>query len=270
LDINLKMIKKLFGGRFEIILYDLDLKLKEKLEEEVYSLGLRLQNIFNFYDKTSELSILNSKDKLKVSDEFLNLLKKSLEVCELTNGVYDVSFGENIKLRKSGEKIKKLNYSYKDIKILGNLVSLPIEMKLDFGSCAKGYIVDLMVKFLKDNGASEGFIDADGDMIVFGEKEYIIGITNPRNKSKNLCNIKLKNSSVATSGDYNQFYGEHDNSHIINQKDVVSVTVEAESLFLADIYSTALFVLDKREREELIKKKKLKCIIVDKDNLNLK
>lgn len=261
------MIKKLFGGSFELILYDLNDKLKENLENEVYSFGLRLEEIFNLYSDTSELSKLNKNTELEVSNEFLKLLKKSIEISKLTKGEFDISIGENILLRKSGKEIKKLNYSYSDIKIENNMVRLPKEMKIDFGSCAKGYIVDLMIKFLKNRGASEGFIDADGDIAAFGKKEYIIGITHPRIKGENLCNIKLKNNAIATSGDYNQFYGNHENSHIINQKDAISITVVSNNLFNADIYSTMLFVLNKSEREKLIKKKNIEAFIIDNKKL---
>jgi len=262
-ELILKMIKKLFGGFFELVIYESDLVKKEKFEEAAYSLGLELQDVFNFYSETSEVSKLNKFRNMKVSNNFLELLKKAIEVSELTNGAYDVAIGENILRRKEGVSEVDLKCSYKDIEINFNNVELGCDdLKIDMGSCAKGYIVDKIIEFLKSEGVLGGFIDADGDMVFFGEKDYLIGTQNPRTDGS-IGNLKLKNNAIATSGDYNQFYGSNDNSHILNQKDAISITVVADTLLEADIYSTALFVLDKKAREKLIKDKNISCIIVD-------
>ena len=79
----------------------------------------------------------------------------------------------------------------------------------------------------------------------------------------------MSNCAIATSGDYNQYYGNFKNSHILNQKEIISLTVVAPTLKEADIYATVLFVLNKTQREKLIKENKnIKVFTVD-ESLNI-
>ena len=265
------MKKKLFGDEIEIILSGVEESVAKEIIDEVYLEALRLQKIFNFYDKDSELSRLNKGRKLKIGKELLEILIYSLKFCKLTNGKYDISIGKNILQRKNNEKITTLNCSYKDIKISGNEITLTkSDLLIDLGSVAKGYITDKLVDFLKQRGIENGFIDSRGDISVFGEEPMAIEIQHPRKEKEILCSIKLKNCGVATSGDYNQYYGDFKKSHILNQKDIISLTVIAPTLKEADIYATALFVLNKQERENLIKENKnIKVFTID-ESLNTK
>ena len=259
---------KLFGGKIKIIVYtpkkDSQIKTKE-IVQKGYIEALRLQKIFNFFDEESELSLLNSKRKLKVSKDLLSVIKKALEFSYLTNGEYDISLGKKILQRKKGEQLKKINSSYKDIEIKSNEILLKNkDALLDLGSIAKGYITDKLGEFLKKEGLDEFIIDSRGDILVSGKNEYLIGVQHPR-ESKTLFKLKLKNEAVATSGDYNQFDKIFDKSHIINQKEIISITVIAPKLEEADAYATALFVASEKERNELIKKNKnVKVLIMDK------
>ena len=92
--------KNLLGGEVEFAFYDIDKSLAENLAEELYIEGLRLQKIFNNFDDSSELFLLNKKRELKVSKELLEVLKESLKYSELTDGKYDVSKGKQFLERK--------------------------------------------------------------------------------------------------------------------------------------------------------------------------
>ena len=94
------MKKELFGKEIEVLLPEVDEILAEEIIDEMYLEALRLQKIFNIYDKDSELSRLNKKRKLKVSKELLEVLVFSLKFCKLTKGKYDISIGKNILQRK--------------------------------------------------------------------------------------------------------------------------------------------------------------------------
>ena len=89
-------------------------------------------------------------------------------------------------------------------------------------------------------------------------KYWKIGIENPAlitaNQDKNIINsIKLKNTSIATSGSYKNYF-EQDNkrySHLINPKSgkpiqhkTISVSVLNESNAIADAWATAMHIMD--------------------------
>nr|MBA4404908.1 hypothetical protein [Nanoarchaeum sp.] len=257
--------KQLMGGNVTFIVYDIDEKVAEFLLEEVYQEGKKLEKIFNFFDPKSELSKLNKKRSLVVSKEFLEVINKALEFCDKTNGAYDISIGKQILQRKHGKEITKINCSYKNIEIKDNLINLKHEdVLIDLGSIAKGYIVDKLVAYMKEQEIKNGLVDGRGDIRVFGRKEKI-DIQNPRNKDEMIYSISLKDSAIATSGDYSQYYGSYDKSHIIGSKELISVTVVASTLIEADVFASCIFLLNKKEREDLIKQNsQIKVFTVDK------
>ena len=142
---------KLFGDKIEITLYDIEPQLAKPIAEDAYREALRLQKIFNIYDDESELSLLNRTRKKACSEELLKVLKRALEYCKRTRGLYDISLGKLFLQRKGQGKGEKPRCTYKDIKIEGNEVLLEHEdVLIDLGSIAKGYIVDKVVDFLED------------------------------------------------------------------------------------------------------------------------
>jgi len=261
---------KLFGGKMYIEIYSSDELIETSILNDIMAgaqtESLRLQSIFNLYDVNSELSRLNRERKLEVSKEMREVLVLALKLCELTDGMYDITLGQNILQRKSGKELKKVACSYKDVLIKRNVVTLNNpEVIIDLGSIAKGYITDKIAEYLREYGVENGMIDSRGDIRFFGSQENIIEIQHPRIKSDALCKIQLKDKSVATSGDYNQFDKTYEKNHIINSKDLISITVVADALTLADGLATALFVCDKKIRKDLLTEfNNVKVLSVDK------
>jgi thiamine biosynthesis lipoprotein len=133
------------------------------------------------------------------------------------------------------------------------------------GSIAKGYIADRLAEFFIKRGVISGLIDARGDIRVFGDREQIIEIQHPRNKEGSIGGIRVNDCGVATSGDYNQYDKNFEKSHIINQKDYISVTVIAPTLAEADVYASAVFVSPKEKIREILKdNKKIRVLCVHK------
>lgn len=233
---------RILGKEVEFTLYKGEKPLEEAIFNDVYAEMKRLQNIFNFFDPKSELSLLNKKRTLATSKELLEVISMSLPWCEFTNGRYDISKGKEIMQRKKGEEMTPVKCSYKDIKISGNIISLTHpDVLIDLGSVAKGYMGDKMKEFLQEMGITSAFIDLRGDLIFWGEYTEKINIQHPRDPDKSIFSFEKSNAAVATSGDYEQYYGGYEKSHIINAKDFCSVTVVADTLAEADILTTCIF-----------------------------
>ncbi len=254
---------QLVGDNIELTLYDFDKDMSEVIFSKFYSEALRLQKIFNFYDKTSELSRLNQKRNMKCSKELAKVIKLSIKFSKFTKGEYDAAKGKEFLSRKKDEE-KKVNCSYKDVLIKGNVLTLENDdVLIDLGSVAKGYIGDKLTEFLKNEGVESGFIDLRGDMISFGKHTENMSIQHPRDKEKTIYSFNLKSESVATSGDYNQYYNnDYDKSHIINKKDIISVTVVHKKLAVADALATAIFVCGSKNLKKFSKEKYL---VITKD-----
>jgi thiamine biosynthesis lipoprotein len=241
-----KMKFALVGGEVEIT---------TDAEESMFSFdvikeGKRLEKIFSLYDPDSELSILNKRRKMKVSKPLLEVLAAGLHFCEMTGGLYDISFGNNTLLAKQGLPLRRLGCSYKDISIDGDAVGLMHkDVLVDLGSIAKGYIADMLANLLRKIGLSDGIVNARGDIVVFGRKE-LIDIQHPRNETY-LGTIELQDRAVATSGDYAKNYPGR---HIVHQSDIISATVISKTLMEADAIATCLMVMDIKGRTLFMKK----------------
>jgi FAD:protein FMN transferase len=254
----------LFGGTVEIIMYDVDESLSDYFFDDIYSEALRLQKIFNFYDSESELSKLNRKRKMKVSDELLFVIYNALKYAKMTNGAYDISLGRQILNRKIGNDIPVMKCSYKDIFLDGNIIILNHpDVLIDLGSIAKGFIGDKIINYMQNLGIQSGFVDARGDLKIYGSHIEIVKIQDPR-KNESHYPILFENMAIATSGDYRQYYGSYDKSHILGQKDFISVTVAAETLMIADVAATCIFVLGSKQAEMFMtQNSELKCLATD-------
>ena len=143
--------------------------------------------------------------------------------------------------------------------------------KLDFGAVAKGYAVDKAVQMLEHSKVSAALVNAGGEVKGFGN-DWIVGIQHPRNKSEILGKIKLNGMSVATSGDYEQFFEMNGKRyhHILNPKTGIpadgcqSVTVISKENKVADALATAMFVLGPEKGMELINKfEDIEAMIID-------
>jgi len=250
---ELSIRRKLVGDYIEITVYDVDDVVGMPILEDAYKEALRLQKVFNFYDPKSELSLLNKKRTLKASDDMLFVMKMAIIMSKMTSGRYDVTLGKQFMDVKKGKESKKQGCSYKDIKIEKDKITLlHPDVLIDLGSIAKGYIVDCITEFLLGEGIESGFIDARGDMRMFGHTESIY-IQHPRVEEKLLGPVVIADKAVATSGDYRQFKGSYENSHIIGKQGIISVTVLADDCMTADAFATALMVIDTQSRDKLMK-----------------
>lgn len=105
---------------------------------------------------------------------------------------------------------------------------------LDLGGIAKGYAVDLAVEVLQRTGASEGCVNAGGDLRVFGERDWPVSIRDPQAPQRMHSQLQLRNEALATSASY------FSSSSLVDGRDGApvdtarSVSVRAPRCVLAD------------------------------------
>jgi thiamine biosynthesis lipoprotein len=131
-------------------------------------------------------------------------------------------------------------------------ITLARPLVLDLGAVAKGLAIDLAARALAPfvNFA----IDAGGDLYLAGrngdDMPWSVGIRHPRDEGTVIETLRVSDTAVCTSGDYERWSdttrGAH---HIIDARAGVtataaaSVTVLAPSAMVADALATAAFVL---------------------------
>lgn len=265
------------------------------LKNKIDSLLLEVNNLFSTYIDSSELSkINNSKDSIIISDNFIELYLKALNIYNISNGSFDFTilnliekwgFGSNFKLSNipSDSTINDLLLlsSIDGIKIYNNyLIKDSQDIKIDFSAIAKGWAVDQIAILLENMYIFDFMVEVGGEISVSGHSPsgslWSIGITDPRlDNDQIFINLSLTDISIATSGTYNNTFIKNgvSYSHIIDpntgypiKHELVSATVLADDCAIADAIATAVMVKGfKRGLDWINSLPDVECLLIKKD-----
>jgi FAD:protein FMN transferase len=274
-DGTIKRTNIIMGTVVEIQVREKDKEKADKAITEAFNEIRRIDNLFTTYDSSSPVFQLNNSDEaVEVDDEVYKIMEKSEEMWKLTGGKFDAAVENIVKLWgfdikesyivPSEEELKReLSRSgWNNIRLEGNnRVVRTNNAEVSFGAIAKGYAVDKAAEVLRKNGITEGLVNAGGEIAAFGG-EWVIGIQHPRVPSALVEKIKLNNKSVATSGDYENYFidGERRYHHIIDPATGYpgsrnqSVSIIAENDMFADALSTGIFLMEREEGISLIER----------------
>lgn len=271
------------GGRFDISIVDKDSLSAEQNIDLVIAEITRIENLISDWKSDSQVSEVNQNagiKPVKVDREVFELAQRAIQLSEITNGGFDVSFAAMDRIWKfdgsmtempSAEAIKKSveKVGYKNI-ILDSTEStifLKLKgMKIGFGALGEGYATDKCRAIMIGKGIKAGIINGSGDMSTWGKQpngnDWKIGITNPFKPEKILAAVPLKEGAVTTSGSYEKFvvFNGKRYSHIINPATgypatgLCSVTVFGPNAETANGLSTSMMVLGQTEGLLLIQK----------------
>lgn len=262
-------------------------KNKEKIDkvfneiEEIYSEYHMLTDKYNSYDDLVNVYYLNevlgNNEKIEIDSKLSELIDLGIEFYDITEGYINIASSNLIDIWKRyitlGEgvplynELNSVNIDINNISLNGNIYSKNNDVKIDLGAYAKGYITELVGDYLESKGIDKYLIDAGGNIKTgnsYNKDNYTIGIQDPIDTSKIFTKLDINNLSVVTSGDYQRYY-EYDGvryNHIINPftkmpgNNYKSVTVITKDSFLADIYSTYLFLVDLEKGKEFVEKNK--------------
>lgn len=210
----------------------------------------------------------NSSGFVEVSDDTLEIVQKSLYYANLSNGKFDITiypvsslWDFNNEIIPSRDEIAEAlkNVDYQSIETDGNKINSNGK-QIDLGGIAKGYIADRISEYFKENKVSEGIIDLGGNLVVFGDRDYTVGIKQPFSDEL-AATLKVRNKTVVTSGTYER-YIEKDGDryhHILDTKtgyaaktDLTSATIIGNSSMDADALSTVCILLGLNSAKQLI------------------
>ncbi len=219
----------------------------------------------NEYDPNSLIWQINNSELSThpMDPDIYNLLVIADSLYQMSNGAFDVTIkplfdiwkfdADSLSLPEPSlieDKLKLVGFE--KIKYDQQTLFKPAGMQLTFGALAKGYIIDNARELMHSLHLDKGFINSRSSMTFFGNKlAQVIYIQHPRKTDDYIATFRLKDLSVATSGDYQQFF-ELDGiryHHILSPftgypiKNMYSVTVVHPSAAWADGLSTALFVM---------------------------
>ncbi len=286
----LKREQAIMGTRIAVEFWDEDSRHAEQCAEQVFSEMRRIDALMSPYKPDSELSHINrqaAKGAIQISEEMVNLLKKSLHISELSNGAFDITFSSVGYLYNYREGIRPTEQEiqqslpaidYHHVLLDEKTRSIRFTqsgVRIDLGGIAKGYAVDNGIAILAACGIKGGLVSAGGDSRILGDRgnrPWMMGIRHPRKKDAVAVMLPLSNTAISTSGDYERFFIENGERyhHIISPKTGKSVTstwsatVIGPDATTTDALSTTLFVLGPEKGLQLIESLSgIDAIIID-------
>lgn len=119
----------------------------------------------------------------------------------------------------------------------------------------KGWVIAQAAGLIKKSGHRTFCIGIGGDILAASDsdKTWNIGIQNPFDRAQVIKKLQVKNSAVATSGNYER------GAHIINPKNKkpadfwASITVAGADIITADVLATACFAAGENAAELISK-----------------
>lgn len=254
---------------------------KQVIQTGIDSILAELNRQMSTYLEDSEISNFNrfrSNRPFPVSPEFFRVVQQAAVWSQVTDGAFDITvfpllslWGFGPQSEEDGDvwnppdiKTVKKSLDHVGYQLIGVLKNSFRKRNpstaLDLGALAKGFAVDEVCEFLKRNAIGRFMVEIGGEVRCRGtnikNKIWEIGIDQPSlngsSQRKMQLVIPLKNSSLATSGDYRnyiEFEGQKF-SHEIDPRtgfparnSIASVTVLSKSCMDADALATGLMIM---------------------------
>lgn len=236
--------------------FDIDInpELIKKIKNKISSFESKYSRFLN----DNFLHKLNESWKSNIDEEFKTLFRVSKMLNNLSKWYFDITVLPLLEnLWYWIEKQKQIeSFWMSNIEINENTITLKNNVKIEFWSLWKWYIVDYIYWLLRQE-IQKFTIDFGWDIKVWNQKE-LVWLEDPMNNNKIIWEIILSNESLCSSnGQKRHFWKNH---HLINpflnssQNDKISVYVKHKSATLADWFSTALFVTPLELSIEILEK----------------
>ncbi len=270
-------------------------------EEGIDSLLRTVNQQMSTYIDSSEISRFNLHRGIgwfSISTELAEIIAQSLEVSEKSGGAFDITVGPLVNLWGFGpsereadipgrERIRQVMQRTGYRKVSVRLAPPSVrkenpEVYCDLAAIAKGHGTDRIAGYLDSVGVSDYVIEMGGEIRAKGRNHlnnlWQIGIADPDNGLGIQRVVSLSNTSMATSGDYRNYF-EHGGtrySHIIDPRTgepvthkLASVTVIHENCAYADAMATAIIVLGPEDGYELALEENLPALLIVRERDSL-
>ena len=261
---------RLMGSAFEFVVVAEETRATEAIAIAIGEVQ-RIEKLLTEFSDDSYTSRINRAagiQSVQVEEEVYAILQRCKHLSMLTQGAFDITAG----ILKKLYNFKGDNFSLPDKKVLeeakqrtgfakidlqpDNRVYLSVPgMHISFAAIGKGYAADCAKSLLMQKGVGSGVINASGDLTVWGTRAdgtpWKVGVADPQEPSRILAWIPVHNASVATSGNYEQYFDKNGvrYSHNIDPKSglpvtgIRSVTIVSPRAELSDALATAVTVM---------------------------
>ena len=257
----------------------------DKIETEINGLE---NSVLSWRKEGSDVYRINkgSGTQVSVSPDTVKIIGQCIDISDDCGGVFDITIGNVTKLWDFGGNNQRLpsddeiktalgSVGYKNVSISGNAVQIKKSQSLDLGAVGKGFVCDKNKELLDKGRTKSAVVSVGGSLLIYGNRTFSVGIVNPNNDKQSMGTLKLKDTCVSTSGNYEKYF-EQDGKryhHILNAttgypatSEFKSVTVVCESGLISDALSTVCYIAGYRKSIEILKKFDAEAVFIFNNN----
>ncbi len=245
------------------------------IREDIDRALLKLNQSMSTYIDDSEISRFNRVPvgvEVEISNYFADVVHLALEISRLTHGAFDFTVAPLVNLWGFGPletdgkppdeeviqaQLHSVGYQHIHLNESERRLFKQKAATIDLSAIAKGYAVDVLGGVMEDAGVVHYLVEIGGELRAAGVKPdglpWRVGIESPVAGERGVqLGIEIGDISVATSGDYRNYFEEQGvrYSHAIDpvtgkpvRHNLVSVTVLSPDCARADALATALLVM---------------------------
>ena len=257
----------------------------DKIETEINGLE---NSVLSWRKKGSDVYRINESagSSVSVSPDTAKIIGQCIDISDDCGGVFDITIGNVTKLWDFGGDNERLpsddeiktalgSVGYKNVSISGNAVQIHKGQSLDLGAVGKGFACDKIKDLLTKGRTKSAVVSVGGSLLIYGNRTFPIGIVNPDNDKQSMGTLKLKDTCVSTSGNYEKYF-EKDGKryhHILNAttgypatSEFKSVTVVCSSGLLSDALSTVCYIAGYRKSVDILKEYDAEAVFIFNNN----
>lgn len=254
----------------------------------------RIEKLLTTYANDSETNLINDNAGIapvKVSEEIILLIERSLKISSVTQGAFDISYGSVDKslwnfdvhmtslpsAEMAKQSVRLINYKNILLDKTASTVFLKEKgMRIGFGGIGKGYAAEQAKRLMQASGVTSGVVNASGDLTTWGlmpdGTKWTIGIVHPEMANTAFSYLSVSDMAVATSGNYEKFIliDGKKYSHTIHPKTglpvtgIKSVTIVSTNAEIADAMATPVMIMGIEAGLHMIDQiKDIEAIVID-------
>jgi thiamine biosynthesis lipoprotein len=288
---------RLMGNAFALSAVSDDCETAEAALQAAVDEIARIEKLLTTFSDTSETARINAaagRKPVVVAAEVFNLIERSLRISQITQGAFDISYGSlDRRFWNFDTEMKALPdpaqarllvklINYRNILLdhsNGSVFLRKAGMRIGFGGIGKGYAAERAKAVMLAMGVHSGVVNASGDLCAWGSqadgRPWNIGIAAPDHGRRPFASMPLRNSAVATSGNYEKFVviGGRRYSHTIDPRTgypvagIKTVTIFCPNAEIADALATPVQVMGIRAGLNMINQlRDVECLVIDEQD----
>jgi thiamine biosynthesis lipoprotein len=252
--------RPLLGTLVEIVIEGTHETALHRATADAFDAVERVHRLMSFHSESSDVTRLNrhaARMPVEVDPQTWKVLGLAGRVSRATRGLFDVTVGGRMMERNALPKMTSgcldPSASFRDIELLpGNGVFFHRALAIDLGGIAKGYAVDCAVDALRRYEAVSGWVNAGGDLRVFGAVAVPVQIRDPKHPSQFGATAMVRDAALATSALYSSSCGLPTPGLILRPRTAASprklrsASVRAPTCALADALAKVLFLMNEK------------------------